>query len=77
MIYNFEGDIGLKVIWGPLITGGYKNEDDGSGKTLRSTEIIHPDGKVTPGPNLPGSRSSHCQTSYEKTTFIIGKWFFA
>ena len=73
MIYNFDGDIGLKVIWGPFMTGGYTHEN--GGKYLRSTEIIHPDGKVTPGPNLPGSRQSHCQTSYEQTTFIIGKWF--
>ena len=37
-----------------------------------STEIIHPDGRVKPGPNLPEPRAGHCQTSYEQTTFIIG-----
>jgi len=39
---------------------------------LASTEIIHSDGKITPGPDLPEARSSHCQLSYEQSTFIIG-----
>ena len=37
-----------------------------------STQIMHHDGKITSGPNLPGSIFGHCQVSYENTTFIIG-----
>ena len=55
-------------IW---ITGGH----DGS-QRLSSTEIMHPDGKITPGPDLPQARSSHCQISFGQTTFIIGKCNF-
>ena len=52
-------------IW---ITGGYNNG------YLASTEIIHSDGKMTPGPDLPQGRYGHCQISYEERTFIIGKY---
>ena len=55
-------------IW---ITGGH----DGS-QILSSSEIMHPDGKITPGPDLPQARSSHCQISHGQTTFIIGKCIF-
>ena len=41
--------------------------------TESSTEIIHPDGKITPGPDLPEPRWFHSQTSYKQATFIIGK----
>ena len=58
---------------GPLIIGGFS----GGNFTEKSTEIIYPDGKVTTGPNLPFPRALHCQTSYEQTTYIIGKLFFA
>ena len=54
-------------IW---ITGGYN-----SGR-LASTEIIHSDGKITPGPDLPQARKIHCQISHGQTTFIIGKCNF-
>ena len=54
-----------------LITGGWNNG------RLASTEIMHPDGKITPGPDLPQARSGHCQISYEETTFILGKCIFA
>ena len=50
-----------------LITGG------DNGQYLASTEIMHPDGKITPGPELPQARRYHCQLSYEQITFIIGK----
>ena len=50
-------------IW---ITGGF------NGRKLASTEIIHSDGKITPGPDLPEARWYHCQLSYEQSTFIIG-----
>ena len=73
VVYDFEDDIGSKVILGPLITGGFGDQNF----TEKSTEIIYPDGKVTPGPNLPFPRALHCQTSYEQTTYIIGKLFFA
>jgi len=53
------------TIW---VTGGY---DSGSDR-LSSTEIIHPNGNVTLGPDLPQGRGRHCQISYEDTTFIIG-----
>ena len=53
-------------IW---ITGGYNS----NGQRLSSTEIMHPDGKITPGPDLPQGRDSPCQISYGQTTFIIGK----
>jgi len=58
-------------IW---ITGGYGDDKTSRGlrATETSTEIIHTDGKITPGPNLPEPRSFHCQTSYKQTTFIIG-----
>ena len=52
------------------ITGGWDGLD------LASTEIVHPDGKITPGPELPQARSSHCQVSFEETTFILGKCIF-
>ena len=41
---------------------------------MNSTEFIHPDGSVSPGPSLPDARYGHCQVSYEDTTFIIGKF---
>jgi len=53
------------------VTGGY----DSGGVRLSSTEIIHPNGNVTLGPDLPQGREHHCQTSYEDTTFIIGGKF--
>ena len=53
-----------------LITGGW------NGLKLASTEIMHPDGKITPGPDLPQGRYGHCQVSYEETTFILGKLIF-
>ena len=40
---------------------------------LSSTEIMHPDGKITPGPDLPQGKWGHCQISHGQTTFIIGK----
>ena len=55
-----------KTIW---ITGG-ENDDDW--RRLSSTELIHPDGTVTSGPNLPEGRGEHCQASYENTILIIG-----
>ena len=58
-----------KKIW---VTGGLTND----GQRLTSTEIIHPDGKVTSGPDLPKARSSHCQVTFEDTTLIIGKFSF-
>ena len=58
-------------IW---ITGGLGDapEFPKVNSALASTEIIHSDGKITPGPNLPEARNSHCQISYEQSTFIIG-----
>ena len=50
-----------------LFSGGH------NGQFLSSTEIMHHDGKITSGPNLPQGRDSHCQVSYGHTTFIIGK----
>ena len=58
-----------KKIW---VTGGLTHDI----QRLSSTEIIHPDGKVTPGPDLPKARSSHCQVTFEDTNFIIGKFSF-
>ena len=58
-----------KKIW---VTGGRNHE----WQKMNSTEIIHPDGKVTPGPDLPEARSSHCQVTFEDTTLIIGKFSF-
>ena len=55
-------------IW---ITGGV-----GNGQRLSSTEIMHPDGKITPGPDLPEARYGHCQISHGQTTLIIGKYIF-
>ena len=43
-------------------------------KALASTEIINTDGNITPGPDLPQGRGSHCQLSYGQSTFIIGKF---
>ena len=51
-------------IW---FTGGW------NGQRLSSTEIMHLDGKITPGPDLPQAISHHCQISHDQTTFIIGK----
>ena len=59
-----SSNIGNKI----FMTGGVYN-----GQYLASTEIIHPDGKITQGPNLPQGRSTHCQISYEQTIFITGK----
>ena len=53
-------------IW---FTGGGGN----NWEKLSSTEIMHHDGKITSGPNLPQGRSGHCQVSYGHTTLIIGK----
>ena len=53
-------------IW---FTGGYNYG------RLSSSEIMHPDGKITPGPDLPEARSGHCQISYEQITLVIGKCF--
>ena len=55
-------------IW---FTGGWNGVQRSS-----STEIMHPDGKITPGPDLPQARSDHCQISHGQTTFIIGKCIF-
>ena len=55
-------------IW---ITGGYSNENG----HLTSTEIINPDGSITPGPELPEKRNVHCQLSYQNKVYIIGKLF--
>ena len=55
------------TIW---MTGGYNSG------SLSSTEVIHPDGSVTPGPDLPEARGYHCQVSYQNTTLIIGKCYF-
>ena len=52
------------------ITGGYNYG------LLASTEIIHPDGNVTPGPTLTKARHGHCQVTHDETTFIIGKFEF-
>ena len=54
-------------IW---FSGGYNGQNNWR---LSSTEIMHQDGKITSGPNLPEARSIHCQISYEDTTFVIGK----
>ena len=51
-----------------MFSGGYNGS-----QRLSSTEIMHHDGKITSGPNLPQGRSGHCQVSYGHTTFIIGK----
>ena len=56
-------------IW---LTGG-----KGNYVYLASTEIINPDGKITPGPDLPQPRYGHCQISYGQSTFIIGKCIFS
>ena len=50
-----------------MFSGGY------NGQYLSSTEIMHHDGKITSGPNLPQDRYRHCQVSYGHTTLIIGK----
>ena len=55
-------------IW---ITGGWTGI-----QRLSSSEIMHPDGKIIPGPDLPQARNSHCQISHGQTTFIIGKCIF-
>ena len=55
-----------------FITGGW----NGQTYSLASTEIVHPDGKITQGPKLPQDRWRHCQISYEQNTFIIGKSMF-
>jgi len=55
-------------IW---ITGGLTGS-----QRLSSTEIMHPDGKITPGPELPQGRYGHCQISHGQTTLIIGKYIF-
>ena len=62
-IHHGASNIG-NSIW---ITGGWSNND-----RVASTEIIHSDGKITPGPDLPEARRWHCQLSYEQSTFIIG-----
>ena len=51
-----------------MFSGGYNGS-----QRLSSTEIMHHDGKITSGPNLPQGRSGHCQVSYGHTTLIIGK----
>ena len=56
-------------IW---FTGGFGTNN----QRLSSTEIMHHDGKITAGPDLPQARSSHCQISHGDTTFIIGKFNF-
>ena len=55
-----------------LITGGFGSDF----QRLASTEIMYPDGKITPGPELPQARESHCQVSFEESTFILGKFVF-
>ena len=65
--YHGSSNIGNAI----FITGGWS-----SGPRLASTEIVHPDGKITPGPELPQGRYGHCQVSYEETTFILGKCIF-
>ena len=54
-------------IW---FSGGYNGQNNWR---LSSTEIMHHDGKITSGPNLPQKRAGHCQVSYGQSTFIIGK----
>ena len=56
------------ILW---ITGGYNNG------RLASTELVGEDGTVTSGPNLPEARDSHCQVTYQHSTFIIGKCVFS
>ena len=59
-----------------FITGGYNEydlDDYDDDEVFASTEIIHSDGKITQGPNLPKARDYHCQISHEQNTFIIGK----
>ena len=51
-----------------MFSGGYNGS-----QRLSSTEIMHHDGKITSGPNLPQGRSGHCQVSYGHTTLIIGR----
>ena len=53
------------------MTGGY-----GNGERLSSTELIHPDGRVTPGPNLPEVRHFHCQMSFEEKILITGNLLY-
>ena len=61
--YHGSSNIGNAI----FITGGW------NGQILASTDIMHPDGKITPGPDLLQARWDHCQISYEQTTFILGK----
>ena len=64
-VKNGQGasNIGGKI-W---LTGGYSNGFSAA------TDIIHPNGTVTQGPELPKGRFGHCQVSYEQSTYILGK----
>ena len=54
-----------------MFSGGWNFNDQ-----LSSTEIMHHDGKITSGPDLPQRRRNHCQISFGDTTLIIGKFNF-
>ena len=54
------------LLW---ITGGKDRNEE----SLKSTEFIHIDGRVTPGPELPEPRSEHCMMSYQETILITGE----
>ena len=58
-------------IW---ITGGHDGHE--GSQILSSSEIMHPDGKITPGPELPQGIYGHCQISHGQITLIIGKYIF-
>ena len=52
------------------MTGGYGND-----QYLSSTELIHPDGRVTTGPDLPKARGYHCQMSFGDKILITGNLY--
>ena len=61
----FAGSNIGNYIW---FTGGFNIN-----QYLSSTAIMHHEGWITSGPNLPQARIQHCQVSYGHTTYIIGK----
>jgi len=50
-----------------FIVGG-RDENDNS---LKSTEYIHADGQVSPGPELPSARGYHCMVALPSGKVII------
>ena len=49
---------------------GYYEEDFFG--ILNSIELIHKDGSITPGSNLPNPRSGHCIMSYQNSIYLTG-----